>query len=621
MKNKRLKTAAALLALSLGALWGTASERTATLDNPMTVEYLKANLAKTHPRLVFTPSILAQLKQKLATDPVLKNRYAAIRLNADGIFKQPLLTRRMTGRRLLSISREMLYRINMLGLVYLVEKDPAVLQRIDEEVLAVCAFADWNPSHFLDVAEMSLAVALALDWTAGDLPPATDGLARATLRQKGLDADGKGAARIVAGDNNWNQVCNGGMIAAALVLADAEPELAAETIRRALDKMPNALKEYAPDGVYPEGSTYWEYGTGFSVVTIAMLESAFGSDFGISAMPGFQESAMFRALCNAPSGLYFNFADCGDRRCPNGDTILAWFAAKTGNRTFFEKDRFLRPAEETGKLSRLDGAAMAWLSQYEERGGESMPTAWKGEGSNPIVVFTGGEDDPHRYYFGGKGGKAATSHGNMDAGSFVFELNGVRWVVDPGNQSYNDLEKTGFDLWGKKQDSERWTLLTKNNFGHSTLTVNQEPFAVNGFAPLTDFKNGKRPEAAFDLTAVYGGRVKSAVRRFVKDGPASLRIEDRIEVSGSTERIVWQLLTTADVELVEGGAVLRQAGRELHVQTGSHPELNFSIVPLCPPPLALDRQIKGLKRIELDVPVRNASGGRIVLSIRLSDGA
>jgi hypothetical protein len=35
----------------------------------------------------------------------------------------------------------------------------------------------------------------------------------------------------------------------------------------------------------------------------------------------------------------------------------------------------------------------------------------------------------------------------MDAGSFIFELNGVRWVIDPGNQEYYELEKTGFDLW------------------------------------------------------------------------------------------------------------------------------------------------------------------------------
>jgi hypothetical protein len=593
------------------------------LDNPMSKSYLQKHLAKGHPRLVFTPSILEGLKAKLETDPVLQNQYAAVRLNADGILGQPLLERKMVGRRLLGTSREMLYRINMLGVVYLVEKDAVVLQRINEELLAVCAFPDWNPSHFLDVAEMSLAVALALDWTDGALPDATTSMAKAALIEKGLNpswpADGKRWSRAY-GNNNWNQVCNGGLIAAAIAVADEAPELAAKTISRALDGMPNALVEYAPDGVYPEGSTYWEYGTGFSVVTAAMLESAFERDFGLYEFPGFKESALFRSLCNAPAGQYFNFADCGDRRSKGGDTVLAWFAAKSGNKTFFEKERFLLSANQQGKLSRLDGAAMAWLSQYKEKGGQKVPAAWKGEGSNPIVVFTGGENDPHRYYFGGKGGRATTNHGNMDAGSFVFELNGVRWVVDPGNQNYNELEQTGFDLWNRKQDSDRWTLLTKNNFGHSTLTVNNEPFVVDGFAPLVDFRGGARPEAAFDLTAVYGGNLARAVRRFVKGGPESLLIEDRIELSEKTKRIVWQLVTTAEVELVDGGAVLRQDGNALQLRCVSHPELKVAVVPLFPPPLELDRRIKGLKRLEFDVPVSKAVNGTIVLGIALSNG-
>lgn len=64
----------------------------------------------------------------------------------------------------------MLYRANMLGIVYLIDKDPIVLKRINDELLAVCQFSDWNPQHYLDVSEMSMAVSVALDWTAGNLP-------------------------------------------------------------------------------------------------------------------------------------------------------------------------------------------------------------------------------------------------------------------------------------------------------------------------------------------------------------------------------------------------------------------------------------------------------------------
>jgi hypothetical protein len=50
-------------------------------------------------------------------------------------------------------------------------------------MLAVAAFADWNPSHFLDTAEMTAGLALGYDWFA-DLSAAT----RATVRQAMISA-------------------------------------------------------------------------------------------------------------------------------------------------------------------------------------------------------------------------------------------------------------------------------------------------------------------------------------------------------------------------------------------------------------------------------------------------
>jgi hypothetical protein len=591
------------------------------LENPISVKYLKKNLRKSHPRLVLNSSIEKDLKNKVKTDPVVKNMYAAIKLNAENIYSQPLLERKQIGRRLLSVSREMLYRMNMLGMVYRMEKDQKTLNRINDELIAVCNFSDWNPSHFLDVAEMSMAVSIGLDWTAGDLPKPTIALAENALIEKGIKpswpSDGKNPGWAY-GNNNWNQVCNGGMIAASIAIAEKDPELAAKTIWRALDGIPNALASYMPHGVYPEGSTYWDYGTSFSVITAAMLESALGSDFGHFEYPGFKESAVFRKLSIAPSGWYYNFADCGDKRSKQGDVTLAWFAAKTGNKAFFEEERFLMPPQEMGKLSRLAGSALAWIAQFKPKTEEKLPTAWKGDGPNPVVFFRGEENDPHHYYFGGKGGRGTVNHGNMDAGSFVFELNGVRWVVDPGNQDYEKLEKTGFDLWSMCQHCERWTLLTKNNFGHSTLSVNDQLHVVDGLATIVDFKEGDNPEATIDLSPTFKGQLTKAHRKFTKDSPTSLLIEDDLVISDSTKFVTWQLITTADVELTKGGAVLHQNGKKLQVENLSHPQFTVSVISLYPAPLKLDRQIEGLKRVELRIPAWTIENGKTKITIRLS---
>ncbi len=591
------------------------------LRNPFTVEYLKKNLRKSQPRLVINSDLEKLVREKLKTDPVVQNLYKVIQQSASEIQSKPLLERKLEGRRLLGVSREMLLRINSLGMVYRIENDSRILARINKEVIAVCSFSDWNPSHYLDVAEMSMAVAFALDWTAGKLPKSTIEMAKTALIEKGINPswpENGNTPGWVNGHNNWNQVCNGGMIAASIAIAEKDPELAAKTIRRALDGMVHALVQYSPDGVYPEGSTYWGYGTSFSVVTSAMLESAFGTDFGIADFPAFKESAVFRYLMNTPSGWYFNYADCGDKRTESGDIILAWFATKTGNKEFFEKERFLNTPSGTSELSRLAGAGLVWMSQYVEKSDEKMPTVWKGDGSNPIVVFKGDEKDSRGYYFGGKGGRATTSHGNMDAGSFIFELNGVRWSVDPGNQNYNTLEQAGFDLWGSCQTCGRWLLLTKNNYGHSTVTINDSLFINNGTAALEDFKSGNNPEATFNMTPVYGNTIKSAKRRFLKDSPSSVIIEDNFETNENTVLITWQMMTTADVEIVEGGAILKQDGKTLKLENMTHPELALSVVSLYPAPLKLDRQIEGLKRIEIRIPAWTIGNGKTTVKVRLS---
>jgi len=590
------------------------------LQNPMSVSYLRRHLRREHPRLILNPRLEQQLKAKLQTEPVVQNYYAAIRLNADDILEQELLERKLIGRRLLPTSREMLYRMGVLSMVYRIEKDPRILARIDREIQAVCDFSDWNPSHFLDVAEMSMAVALALDWAGEALPPATVELAMNALIEKGLKPsyNPKVNSGWVKGHNNWNQVCHGGMMAAAITVAERAPELAAQTLERALEGMPYALKEYAPDGVYPEGSTYWGYGTGYTVLTAALLQSAFGSDFGLSAYGPFMASADFRLLSIAPSGWYYNFADCGDKRSPNGDITLAWFAAQTGNAAYFERERFLRPPAEMGKLSRFSAPGLVWLAQVADGEPADLPLAYQGGGANPIAIFQSSPETNTQFYLGAKGGRGSVNHGNMDAGSFVFELEGIRWVVDPGNQNYHALEKTGFDLWKRCQNCQRWTLLTKNNFGHSTLTFNDALHAVDGFAPIVDFRAGSQPRVTFDLSAVFGGDSSKVLRTFVKESDRSLLIEDEFEVSDSLRQITWQLMTTAEVELLPGGAILRQGGKSLRLSNLSHPAMHISVISLDPPPLLLDRRIQGLKRIEIRFPAYVFEGEREKIRLRLS---
>jgi len=587
------------------------------LENPVTVEYLKKNLAKKSPKLILTPAIEKEIKLKLKSDVLIQNYFGYLKNQADSILEKPLLKHELEGFRLLAVSREMVERMGILCMVYRLEKKPEMLARINNELLAVCNFADWNTQHFLDVAEMSFAVALAIDWTGEFLPKSTVQLAKKSLIEKGINPSyNVGGERMgwINGTNNWNSVCHGGMVAASLAIADVEPELAAKTIAGALDKLPNSLKEYAPDGIYPEGPTYWGYGTSYAVMASNALATALRSDFGISQSPGFMESADFNLYVTAPSGYFFNFADSGDKKDGDDSVLRAWFAAKTGDGLYFDKAFFEKPE----KAGRFAGPGLVWLTQFKQLKTSELPLNWHGNGANPVAVFRNADNDPNQYFLAVKGGKANLSHGNMDAGTFVFELDGVRWVIDPGNQSYYPLNRIGFKLSDHSQEGERWTLLTKKNQGHSTITVNDARFLVNGQATFTGFKDSETPEVTIDMTPLYGNNLKSLTRRFVKESNQSVLIEDRFEINDSTKTITWGLMTQADVQPTKNGAILKQDGKSLKLEILSHPGLSVSVISLDPPPLKIDKTIDNLKRIEIRIPAWIVENGKMNLKVRLS---
>ena len=157
--------------------------------------------------------------------------------------------------------------------------------RAEQEMIAVCSFQDWNPSHFLDTGEMTLAVSLGYDWLYDKLQPETKKLIKESILNKGFaPSKDRQYNSFLRTENNWNQVCNAGMVYGALAIMEDHREEAIEIIERAMSTIGISVKGYAPDGNYPEGYNYWGYGTTFNVFLIAALESALGSDGGLCTL-------------------------------------------------------------------------------------------------------------------------------------------------------------------------------------------------------------------------------------------------------------------------------------------------------------------------------------------------
>jgi hypothetical protein len=581
------------------------------IENPITTSWVRKNLKEDAPRLFLDDRLERKIKQSIENDPVAENYFKLLQKNADAICEQPLLEREVVGRRLLGVSREAVRRIGTLALVYRINGDDKYLDRVEAELNAVSQFSDWNPSHFLDVAEMSYAVSLGLDWCGEGLSESTINRARTALREKALKVSLKneGYNWWINAHHNWNQVCHGGLSAAAIVLGDEHPELASKILSRAVNKLPLALEGYSPDGAYPEGPGYWGYGTSYNLVAISMYRSGLGTDFNLPESPGFIESATYRLMTNAPSGFSFNYSDAGLGRIDLGTWgILSWFAQETGNALYMNKDKFLSLTKEAiqnnENLSRLAPAALIWMARFEKEEEGTLPVYWKGEGKNPIAVFRAEKDENTGFYLGMKGGSASVNHGNMDVGSFILEIGGVRWSIDPGSQSYHELEQImGDGLWDESQEGERWTLLTKNNYNHSTLTVDDKLHRVEGYAPIEEFSVDRAPQSVtLDLGEIFGGQLMNASRQFIKEDGRTLQIVDEIVPENDTERVTWRMMTKAEVQTTEYGALLTQDNKELKLKINEPSGMQFSVVSVDPPPLPYDKEMEGLKRLELQIP-------------------
>ena len=120
------------------------------------------------------------------------------------------------------------------------------------------------------------------------------------------------------------------------------------------------------------------------------------------------------------------------------------------------------------------------------------------------------------------------------------------------------------------------------------------------------------------MSPVYKGYLESAERRFMKDTDHSLTIEDKLVLNDSTKSFIWSLVTTADVIPIDGGAILKQDGKQLNVKIFSPENIKVSTVMLDPPPLKVDRVIDGLKRVEFRIPAYLFQDRKGIIKVRLS---
>jgi hypothetical protein len=566
-----------------------------------------ANLKPGHPRLLFTDEQLAAAVAAAKSDPFRAQLHARIVALAEAELKTAPIQHVLVGPRLLDQSRTCVRRVLTCSLAYRLTGDARFADRAKKEMLTAAGFADWNPSHFLDVAEMSFALGVGYDWLYGQLTPDERAAIKGALLKQGLSfaaaayaPNGPTDKRVwfSTARHNWNQVCNGGLLAAALALADEEPAVARLVIAGARKSLPLAMEAYQPDGAYPEGPGYWSYGTTYNVIALALLESALGTDFGLSQAPAFDLTARYRLQVQSPTGLGFNYAD-GSANL-GASPAYTWLGLRFGPAHALAHSRaLLADAVEKKRTDRESDRFFALHAVWFAPGEPNRPAPRVDDldirfrGRSEIALFRSAWADPRALFVGFKAGRNDVNHAHLDLGSFVLDADGVRWVHDLGPDDYNLPAYFG---------AKRWTYYRLNNLSHNTVTPGgalQDPKAV---APIVAFKS--TPERAFavaDLTGAYPGAAQKITRGIAVLDRRRVLVQDDITGLKRGTALTSRVITGARVHLDNPhGATLTQNGRTLRAEILAPANATFT-TRAATPPSAAEKQNEGFTALTAEV--------------------
>ncbi|MGR6775463.1 heparinase II/III domain-containing protein [Sphaerotilus sulfidivorans] len=473
--------------------------------------------------------------------------------SAKSDIKINVLKRNLQGGRLLSVSREFVRRILQWSFAFRLTGDSLFLDRLKLEIENVIFFDDWNPNHFLDVAEIVAGISISWDWIFDFVDDDFRAKVADAIVKKGLMHVENGH-KTFGYKNNWSQVCIGGMALGAVTVRNYFPDVSRKVIDQALFFIENSLKIYEPDGVYPEGPSYWSYGTIYSLFFLLTLRGR--KDINGAVTNSFLKSSYFYAQSIGPSGLCFNFSDSMD--VAELSPALAFFSSHLHDISVFSPIEVI--IEKFGwNLDRFSTILALWwpnINKYEKK--KVLSDNFIGGGPQQVAIKRFNFNDDLGWV-AIKGGGANITHAHMDAGSFVFDAMGVRWAKDLGMQNYYSLESAGLSLWDGSQNSERWSVYRIGPFSHNTITINQKKHNVSGFAEI---KMVGENVFEINMSSVLG--VPLATRKFIFS-ESHFSIIDTIENGSIGDVVRWAMCTEANIILNGLNASMSIGGKLVYV--------------------------------------------------------
>ncbi|TKY82468.1 heparinase II/III family protein [Pectobacterium polonicum] len=554
--------------------------------NFFTQDNVVKEINKSHPRLLLNEGEIRKIREQVKTDDSMKNLVNEVVRRAEISINQPIIEYKLKGHdaspSLLDTSRKAIKIILDNAFAWKITGDARFAQKAKTTLIAVSDFPDWNAkSRFLDAGEMMFAAAIGYDWLYDQLSPEEEKKVREALLEKGINWGLKAYAENDPSASslgfpwwatNWNEVCNGGVLAAILATGEHYPQQAQTLLNNIIPSLKMGLDAYKPDGASAEGPIYWSYGMTYRIIAQEMLRSAFGQDYGLSSDAVLERTPWYRFAIEGFSGEGFNYGDAVEDQ---GYTpAYAWF----GNR--YKQDLIINAArgqmqealarsaagKAWGEFDRFLPLFALWYPQAVSVSRVTTQDNFLFHGPSALFIYKKRFSDGGNVWLGIKSGDNKANHAHQDLGSFVLEYDGIRWA--------NDLGKDYYNLPGYFDNDVRPSYYRVSALSHNTITFdgkNQDP---KGVATLN--WDEKKSTVTVDLTQAYPDVAKKITRNYRLDGQ-KITMSDSIQGAYREINYRWAMVTTAEININGNTALLKKDGKTIKV-IKNDAEAEFSIV-------------------------------------------
>lgn len=417
------------------------------------------------------------------------------------------------------------------------------LPALENTIGVLCAERTWvYPAHdgHLDnfngriitpeLGATGLAAELAeADFILGDkLSPATRQLIRDNVRRRVLtpfrdSIEGRRPElHWLHLEMNWNAVCVGNTVFAALALESGRDDRAFYAAAGE-HYIRNYLHGFTPDGYCAEGIGYWNYGFGHFILLTETLRQATGGKIDLLNDDKAVAAALFCRRSEILPGLFPSISDVtpGSRPAPS---LVAYVCRRLG--LPLRNESLAGPSdglalgtmlsslpEDLPLARRVDWADESPLRSFFPGGGVLIDRGTPGAGPAFAAVFKGGNNDE--------------PHNHNDVGSFSLVVGKEMIICDPGGEVY-----TRRTFGPQRYDSK-----ALSSYGHAVPVIagqlQKAGAAAHGVILATNFAEAT-DVFKLDIASAYGAPSLQKLERtftFTRGKNPSLQVSDTVKFS------------------------------------------------------------------------------------------